>query len=149
VVPVSAEAVTTASTATTSSLSTSLTKLPGQIRLNSTFRIAAPSCFKDEWGDYPYRCTEADLVFRVFRKHPDGWRRVYSYSTWVSTNSFSSLAGSDITRIYNWEYNGYKYYGGVVRNRRHRVRLTLVDNFSSTRNPSQTRYYYAKYRAVR
>jgi hypothetical protein len=136
-----------APTAGASTLSTTLTKLPGKVRLNSTFKIEAPQCVKDEWGDYPYACTEADLVFRVWRKHPDGWRPVYSYSTLVWTNSFSSLWGNDITRIYHWEYRGWGQ--GIVRNRKHRVKATLVDNFKATPNPSRTRDFWAKYRAPR
>jgi hypothetical protein len=132
-----------------STLSTTQTKLPGKVRLNSTFKIEAPQCVKDEWGDYPYACTEADLVFRVWRKHPSGWRRVYSDSTLVWTNSFSSLSGSDITRIYNWEYRGFSYYSGLLRNRKHKVTTQLVDNFGSTANPVRTRYFWAKYRAAR
>ena len=42
---------------------------------------------------------------------------------------------------------GYKYYGGRVKNRYHRVRVTLVDNFTSTPNPTRTRYFWANYRA--
>jgi hypothetical protein len=136
--------------ASASSLPTvNVTEMPGKVRVNSTFKIGAPQCVKDWYGDYPYPCTEADLVFRVWRKHADGWRRVYAESTWVFTNSWSSLWGSDITRIYNWEYRGYKYYGGVVKNRKHKVRVTLVDNFAGTANPTRTRYYWAKYRAAR
>ena len=98
----------------------------------------------DDWGYYPYACEEADLVFRVQRKDASGWRTVYADSTWVYA---PNLKGSDITRIYNWEFRGYKYYGGRIKNRYHCVRVTLVDNFTSTPNPTRTRYFWANYRA--
>ena len=80
----------------------------------------------------------------IQRKDASGWRTVYSDSTYVFTTN--GLKGSDITRIYNWELRGYKYYGGR-ENRYHRVRVTLVDNFTSTPNPTRTRYFWANYRA--
>jgi hypothetical protein len=146
-VAVSAVALIVVPAAAASTLSTSLTRLPGKVRLNSSFTIQSPQCVRDEWGYYPYACTEADLVFRVWRKHADGWRRVYSESWYVSTNSFDSLKGSDVTRIYDWEYRGYRFYGGVRKSRRHRVKVTLVDNFPGTTNPTQVRKFRAKYRA--
>ena len=99
----------------------------------------------DDWGYYPYACEEADLVFRVQRKDASGWRTVYSDSSWVYTST--GLKGSDITRLYISFFRGYKYYGGLSKNRYHRVQVTLVDNFTSTPNPTRTRYFWAKYRA--
>ena len=131
--------------AAASTLSTTLTKLPGKVRVNSSFQFAAPECVSDGWGFYPYECEEGDLIFRVQRKDASGWRTVYSDSTWVYASN--GLRGSDITRIYNWEFRGYKYYGGRVKNRYHRVQVTLVDNFTSTPNPTRTLYFWAKYRA--
>ncbi len=99
----------------------------------------------DDWGYYPYACEEADLVFRVQRKDASGWPTVYSDSSWVYTST--GLKGSDITRLYISFFRGYKYYGGLSKNRYHRVQVTLVDNFTPTPNPTRTRYFWAKYRA--
>ena len=73
----------------------------------------------DDWGYYPYACEEADLVFRVQRKDASGWRTVYSDSSWVYTST--GLKGSDITRLYISFFRSYKYYGGLSKNRYHRV----------------------------
>jgi hypothetical protein len=101
----------------------------------------------DEFGDYPYACTQADLVFRVQRKHPSGWRRVHTSSWLAFTDGFDSLKGSDVTRLYWWEFNGEGR--GIFRCRWHKVSVTLVDNFASTNNPTRTRWFRACYRAPR
>jgi hypothetical protein len=132
--------------ASASTLSTTLTKLPGKVRLNSSFTIAAPQCVPDWDGWYPYACEEADLVFRVQRKHPTGWRNVYADSDFVYTTG-DALKGTDIERLYISFFRGWG--SGIYRNRLHRVRVTLVDNFASTPNPTRTRYFWAKYRAPR
>lgn len=139
-------ALVVAPAAGASTLSTTLTKLPGKVRVNSSFTIAAPQCKPDEWGFYPYACEEADLVFRVQRKHPSGWRNVYSESDYVYTTG-DALKGSDITRLYTSFFRGWG--SGISRNRLHRVRVTLIDNFASTPNPTRTRYFWGKYRAPR
>jgi hypothetical protein len=88
----------------------------------------------------PKECQEGDLAFRVQRRTSSGsWRGVYSDSTLVFTDSLSSTAGTDTTRLYYPLFRGSRYYCGSLR--RYRLFVTFVDQFLDTPNPRNVHYF--------
>ena len=115
-----------------------MTRFPDKLRVNSTFLFQAPECVPNEFGYYAYECETGDLLFRVARRGSLGWRNIYSASTFVYTDSYP-VAGTDVTRIYYWELRGWRTRCGPLR--RYRVKITLVDNFASTPDPTVVRFW--------
>jgi hypothetical protein len=125
-------------TAQASSFDTaSLTKLPGKVRVSASFHFQAPECVPDEYGYYAYECETGDLVYRVARRVNYVWRGVYSESAFAYTSSYLEGA-SEVTRLYYSSFRGYFRYAFTPGSQcfRYRVRVTLVDSFPSTSNPS-------------
>lgn len=133
-------ALTVASTAQASYLESSISKFARYVRAQSSFVIEHPTCVPDEYGLLPSQCQEGDLAFRVQRRTPSGsWRGVYSESTPVFTDSFSSTAGTDTTRLYYFLFRGSRYYCGSLR--RYRLFVTFVDQFLDTPNSRNVHYF--------
>jgi hypothetical protein len=113
-----------------STLSTTLTKIPGKVRSTRRFRLRLSACsVSGATTRTPARRATSSSASSA-RTRPAG-----APSTPTRPGCTPNLKGSDITRIYNWEFRGYKYYGGRIKNRYHGVQVTLVDNFASTRTP--------------
>ena len=133
-----------------STLTSTVTKLPGKTRVNSTFQFIAPECVPIDPGPppiYPIECETGDLVFRVARKvlHKPRWKGVHAESTFVYTDNYL-LPGNDVTRLYNSDFRGFRFFGGQKRCLLHRLRVTLVDNFVSTPDPTVVRIWRPCYR---
>ncbi len=127
--------------ASASTLSSTLAKLPTNVRVTSSFQIAAPQCVPDEYGYYATQCWEADLVFQVARKKPNGsWASVYRDST-MAIADFDTLRGTDTTRLYYALFRDHSWSRRVCR--QYRVKVTLVDSFAATRNPTLARAFRA------
>ena len=122
--------------------SASLTKLPGKVRVSTSFHFQAPECLPDEYGYYAFECETGDMAYRVSRRVNYVWRGVYSESSFLYTNSYPEAA-TDVTRLYYSLFRGYFKYAFTPGSQcfRYRVKITLVDSFLSTSNPSRLRYF--------
>jgi cellulose synthase/poly-beta-1,6-N-acetylglucosamine synthase-like glycosyltransferase len=128
-------------TAAASELETSLARFPDYARVTSHFVIEAPECVPDEYGWYPDACWEADLLFRVARRRGTRWVGVYRDLTPVYTDGVDNLSGTHRTRLSYFQFRGYSWSRRVCR--RYRVKMTLVDSFASTRDPTRVHFWRA------